>query len=148
MSRAVVPLPSTIDLENALEHFYSVANSEEFGMHTPDEFDLRYLGMLSVKQLKKYDDVSSWLETDPDEYKGQGLFDKLEGLRDFRGDEWAEMAAQWLIKGIPPIVIVTAPDENGMLYTVIGDGRGRVNFAHLMEKKVPAYEMIYKGDGS
>lgn len=47
---------------------------------------------------------------------------------------------QWKKTGIPPIVVVKTNQE-----TVIGDGRGRINFTHMMGMKVPTWMLKEKG---
>jgi len=115
------------DLYDAIEH----ADWEDQGW-TLEDFDIEYLGELTPEQLEEYDDLSSWVEVDEE--------DDLEG---FRGEEWLNRAKKWKESGIPPIVVISAPDE-GTLRTQIGDGRGRVNFAVAHEMSVPTYHMKWK----
>ena len=81
--------------------------------------------LLPLRDLYRYDDVSSWaewqrgelLELDPDE--------REEELKAFRGKNWAKLACTWRTPSdMPPIVIVTGPSFSG-----VGDGRGRVSYA-------------------
>lgn len=127
--------PSRDDLEAALEHFNGCDYTSR--QYKVSDFKLKYLGDLSVMQLGKYDDFSSWLDFEPGEYTD--LDNQMVELRGFRGDEWAKRAAGWLVTGIPPIVVVSTPEAD-----VIGDGRGRVNFAALFDKTVPTFIMTLK----
>jgi len=122
--------PSEEDLYDALEHASSVLNDDQ--PLRLDQFKLKFLGNLSIKQLSHYDDISSWLDLTSDD-KGD--------YTSFRGPEWSARAKTWASKGIPPVVIVST--ANG---TVVGDGRGRINYANMMGVKVPTWELSQVGE--
>lgn len=117
--------PSKRDLLDALDHASSVLNDDQ--PLSLDEFELNFIGLLSVGELKNYDDVDPWLDLSPDDKGDYGSF---------RGPEWEERSKTWAAQGIPPIVIVST--ANG---TVVGDGRGRINYANMMGMKVPTWEL-------
>lgn len=117
--------PSKRDLLDALDHASSVLNDDE--QLSLDQFELKFLGNLSVDQLKNYDDIDPWLDLSSDD-KGD--------YSSFRGSEWQQRSKSWQSQGIPPIVIVST--ANG---TVVGDGRGRINYANMMGMKVPTWEL-------
>lgn len=134
--------PSHADMMDAIEHADSMGDQG----WTVADFDLKFLGNLDVRDLGQYDDLSSWMDFKPGEFKGQPVEDRLEELRSFRGPQWFERAKHWVKDGIPPIIVITAPDsEEGQEMTQIGDGRGRTNFAAVMDMKLPVWEMTFKG---
>ena len=115
--------PSYSDLHNALEH----ADIYQEGF-TLDDFDLKYEGLKTVEDLYQFDDIDSWSEE----------FDDVEVFRD---SDFQSRARIWIKKGIvPPIVVITTPDNN----TQIGDGRGRVTIAKNFNLKVPVWHLVYK----
>jgi hypothetical protein len=120
--------PKKEDLLDAIEH----ANhyGEDWSLK---DFTLKFEGMYDIEDLYEFDDLSAWLETEEDDE---------ESLEDFRGEAWAMMAKRWG-KNIPPIVVITAPSE-GSLYTRIGDGRGRINYANVYGYKLPVWHLIWK----
>jgi hypothetical protein len=127
--KTLVKKPSHTDIRDALEHANAIFEDELEQLSFAD-FDLKYLGVLSVDQLRVYDDVDSWLDLNPgdeEEYSG------------FRGKEWQTRSKQWLETGIPPILVVRTSKG-----TVIGDGRGRINFANMMSMKLPVWELVEK----
>jgi hypothetical protein len=117
--------PSRRDLLDALDHASSVLNDDQ--PLSLDEFELNFIGLHTVDELKNYDDVDPWLDLSPDDKGDYGSF---------RGPEWEERSKTWATQGIPPIVIVST--ANG---TVVGDGRGRINYANMMGMKVPTWEL-------
>jgi hypothetical protein len=125
------------DLKDAVQH----ADIIDEGWIVPD-FDLRALGDRSVKQLQVMLDegMEGWLEVDPGD---------IEELDSFRGPAWHERAKTWLNEGIPPVIVVTAPDCNDGVasarknFTVLGDGRGRVNFAVAYRLKLPVVHAVF-----
>lgn len=129
------PVPSQKDLEDAISH------ADIYGDQgwTVSDFDLKFLGFLSLNDLRQYDDIDSWLDLLPEDNK--------EELDSFRGSQWAERAKKWLDEEkIPPVIIITAPIVSEYeLHTQIGDGRGRINLASLFNiDKIPTYHMIWK----
>jgi hypothetical protein len=129
------------DLLDAIEHAdFSLDQDWEL-----KDFKIRKLGMIPLKMLHRYDDMS-WLDLLPEDFEGMSTEERLKELEDFRGPKWAQMARKWLKEGIPPIVIISAPSvSENELYTQIGDGRGRVNFAHALGiKRIPVVHMIYR----
>jgi hypothetical protein len=140
MPRSKTRRPSDSDLEAAVEAANELSG-ESYRVH---DFRLAYLGEMTVEGLKAYDDVDSWLDYSYDDCdQGMSQAACIETMRGFRGGAWINRAKGWLKEGIPPIVVVTTPvtDEGGG--TMIGDGRGRVNFASLLGLTVPVWHMIY-----
>jgi tRNA nucleotidyltransferase/poly(A) polymerase len=127
--------PSHKDLMDALDHA-DTYKDEEFSLK---DFSLKFEGNLSPKELLKFDSLD-WMDLDP-----RATSHDPEELDNFRGKDWITRARTWEKTGIPPIVVITAPDlhENGKLFTQIGDGRGRVNFAALTGMKLPTWHLIY-----
>ena len=115
--------PSNRDIQDALEHAAGTFDTEL----NPSDFTLDFLGNLTVDQLRNYDDVNAWLDLSPDD---------RDDYSSFRGNEWQQRSQQWLKTGIPPIIVVSTSDG-----TVIGDGRGRVNFANMLGIKLPTWEL-------
>lgn len=129
--------PSARDLQDAIDHA-SDFSSEPLSL---EDFNLEFLGNLSVDDLRQYDDVNAWLDLQPDDFEGLSNEEKVAALGEFRGPKWGIMAAKWLKAGkIPPIVVITTPEM-----TQIGDGRGRVNVANVFGLKVPTWHLVYKG---
>lgn len=106
------------------------------------DFEVRYLGYLTVAELGSYDDLSSWMDVhSPDD------------LRDFRQGEMLYGPDE----NMPPVIVITAPDpeegethlrtgtSSGSCHTQIGDGRGRINWANAHGARLHAYQMIYRG---
>lgn len=133
------PSPKKQDILDAIEHAEGCVQ-EKF---SPNEFKLRYYGFLPPFFLRKYDDIDSWLEFDKED-KNLSTENKMELLRDFRGSKWAKMAYSWLENGIPPVILISIPMSEKELIPMVGDGRGRISFAVLFNKKVPVYHLIYK----
>jgi hypothetical protein len=111
------------DLEDALQH---VRDFDGDGLELAD-FEIVNLGEVPLDQIEEYDDFSSWVEVEPDDYASLSPAQRVEQLAEFRGDAWARRARRWLTEGIPPIVLVETPS-----FSAVGDGRGRVNFAFAM----------------
>jgi hypothetical protein len=129
--------PSQKDLLDAIDHASDFSN-EPLSL---EDFNLEFLGDLSVDDLRQYDDVDAWLDLRPDTFQGMSDEEKVAELGQFRGPKWGVMAAKWLKAGkIPPIVVITTPEM-----TQIGDGRGRVNVASGFGLKVPTWHLVYKG---
>lgn len=123
LTEAKIIKPSNKDIQDALEHAAGTFDTEL----NPSDFTLNFLGNLTVDQLRNYDDVGAWLDLSPDDQ---------DDYSSFRGNEWQQRSQQWLKTGIPPIIVVSTSDG-----TVIGDGRGRVNFAHMFSVKLPTWEL-------
>jgi len=100
---------------------------------TPDDFTLTFEGCLTVKDLEHYESLD-WLDE----------LDTADELPRFRGEAWAMMARRWTTEGIPPILLITTPDEDGIPSTQVGDGRGRTLFAALMKMRLPVWHMRLK----
>lgn len=125
------PPPTQKDLVEAISH----ADVYREGW-TLSDFRVEYRGVFHGEDLDQYDDLSGWLDLDS--------LDDEEDLIGFRGEAWAKRAKKWG-KNIPPIVVITAPDEDegGRLHTQIGDGRGRVNYSVYSGIPLHVYEMTY-----
>ena len=121
------PKPSKRDLIDALEMAKESYYEDGLEDKTLKDFELEYLGLLSVDELSNYGDLSSWMEDIEDE----------DDMRRFRGDEWFERIDGFYNKNgyVPPIVIV-----EGDNFVDIGDGRGRVTYANW--KGIPLH--VYK----
>lgn len=133
--------PSSRDIADAIQHADSYGTAD----WDSSDFSLNFLGNLTASEVGQYDDLSSWMELRSKDFEGLSLKEKMQLLADFRGKKWAERASTWLKDGIPPIVIITYPDEDsGQPNTVIGDGRGRVNFASAFNIRVPTWELTHK----
>jgi len=138
--KAPIPRPSTSDVLDAFDHAGDVAGREL----KPGDFRWKYLGKLNIEQLSAYDDFGSWLDIDPKEAAAMTPWERIHELEHFRGIPWATRASAWGARGIPPIVIVSVPDEDGRVATMIADGRGRTNFVALTGKSVHAWHAIHR----
>jgi hypothetical protein len=119
-----VPQPDPVHMRDAIQH----ADWSDAGW-TETDFTLRYLGLLSADDIEEFDDFSSWVDVEnPADLEG------------FRGGSFAKASRN---AQMPPIIIITAPDE-GECHTQIGDGRGRVNWAVAHNAKLHAWHMIHK----
>lgn len=127
------------DMLDAIEH------ADLYGQGwTLDDFIVSPLGEMPIDRIRGFDDFSSWVDVDPSDYEGLSVEERVEKLAEFRGPEWARRAAKWLTEGVPPIVVIDAPDEDG-LHEQIGDGRGRINFALAMGlESLPVVRMTWK----
>ena len=134
------PRASEQDMLDAIEH------ADVYGDQgwTLDDFTITSLGAVPMDRIRSFDDFSSWVDVDPSDYEGLSVEDRVEKLAEFRGPEWAQRAEKWLTEGVPPIVVIDAPDEDGM-HEQIGDGRGRINFALAMGlESLPVVRMTWK----
>ena len=123
LCEAKPPEPTSRDLLDAIDH----ADHWQLGWQLSD-FELRYLGYLSVDEIGEYDDLGSWPDVEtPDD------------LQSFRGGKFVN--APHLIAS--PIIIITAPDE-GECHTQVGDGRGRVNYAIAHGIRLHTWHLIHK----
>jgi len=116
------------DLSDAVEHTSQMA--EDYGSWPGERpIVLRYLGRLTVEQIRKKangDDFSSWMELDPGDDDRVG----------YRGEAWLQMMHDLASRNaIPPIILTTIPNYG----TIVGDGRGRVNFANATNMRLPVY---------
>ena len=138
--KANEPYVKRQDLLDAIDH----ASEGEFDW-TINDFDIKYLGMLSAEDLYYYDSLD-WKDFEEEELVGLSKEEIHDELAGFRGEDWADMAMDWLDSGIPPIVVIEAPDpQEGDMNVRIGDGRGRTNFALALDMKLPVYYMEYMG---
>jgi hypothetical protein len=131
--------PSRRHMLDAIEHA-DVYGDRKWKL---SDFKIEYLGFLDMDELSQYDDFSSWVEvTDPAD------------LSDFRQGDFHYPAGERM----PPVIIITAPDpeedssahlstgkQSGSCMTQVGDGRGRINYAHAHNERLHAYHMIFKG---
>lgn len=129
--------PSDKDLMDAIQHA-SIENDESWNIK---DFDLRFEGNLTARQLQEFDSLD-WMDIDP-----RAKDHSQDSLDDFRGKGWIERARKWQTEGIPPIVVITAPSpyQENHMETQIGDGRGRVNFATMTGMKIPVWHLVFKG---
>jgi len=130
--------PSHQDLVDAIEHADEIWGQDGWIL---EDFDLEDLGDIPLEDVYQYDDVVGWLELSPEDFEGMTDQEKIQELSGFRGKAWANRAIGWLTNGIPPIIIVE--DDRGS--TVLGDGRGRFNFAVAMNiPKIHAFKLSLK----
>lgn len=125
----------------------AIAHADTYGEGwTLGDFSITPLGDVSLEHIKALDDISAWVDVDPNDFAGLSVEDRLEQLVEFRGRKWVERAATWLTEGVPPIVVINAPEkESGGMHEQIGDGRGRINFALAMGwESLPAVHMQWK----
>jgi hypothetical protein len=145
-----MPNQIDIDLYEQRDLLDAIQHADIYGDHgwTLEDFEIKDLGEIPISKLHEYDDLSSWVDIEEGEYDELSTDERLDRLNEFRGESWANKARLWLDNGIPPIVVISAPmvsEHEFYLYTQIGDGRGRVNFAHAMGiKTIPAVHMIYR----
>lgn len=123
--------PSKKDIIDAIEHASEIFDikKEKF-----QNAKIKFIGNLSVKEIGQYDDLSSWLELSPDDY---------DDYESYRGKDWEQKSKQWNTEGIPPVVVVTTPQGS-----IVGDGRGRINFANMRNFKIPTWELIVENNSS
>jgi hypothetical protein len=88
--------------------------------------------ILTLSEVLKYDDYSSWGEFKKGELKDLSDKELLKVLTSYRGKNWAEKALNWIKEEtFSPIIVFSK-------LGIIGDGRGRVNIAVGMNwKKIP-----------
>lgn len=122
VSESSPPKPLFRDLQDALEH---ASNSND--TLVMDDFTVSYIGYLTVDELHQYDDIDAWLEVDT-----------LDDLEDFRNGFFSDMK-----KHVAPIVVIKYPDED-TCREEIGDGRGRINYAHVTGIKLHTYVMVHR----
>lgn len=138
MKRMRVVAQHPTDIRDAIQ----VAEALGETQLNPADFDIEYLGMLTADEFREYDDIDAWMDIEP------GVLNTNEVdtiLNEFRGYEWAGRSLEWVFENkIPPVIVVTAPDKDGRLFTVIGDGRGRVNLANGFDMAIPAYHLVHK----
>ena len=121
------PKPSNDDIYDAIETA-TETYPEEFGEDVSrSDFELNYLGKLSVDDLRQYDDIDSWMEDVEDE----------DELKSFRGEKWKKLSDTWG-DNPPPIIVVT-----GERFSLVGDGRGRVTYASYKHIPLETWELRY-----
>lgn len=118
------------DIEDALDHASDYIVADELYSKIPVEwFDIEKIEKFPINELNQFDSFD-WLETEQNEYLKLSRYELERELVNLRGRH----AKDWVKNGIPAIVIVDTPVWSG-----IGDGRGRCNFAVGMGyKTVPA----------
>jgi hypothetical protein len=136
------PRASEQDMLDAIQH------ADLYGDQgwTLDDFNILPMGEVPLSRVRGYEDWGGWIDVDPEDFAGMSTEERLAELSSFRGPKWAARAAEWLTKGIPPIVVIDAPIvDEAHLHRQIGDGRGRVNFALAMGlKTIPVVIMKWK----
>ena len=143
LAAAVPPRASERDMLDAIQH------ADVYGDQgwTLDDFTITPLGEVSMDRISEFDDFSSWVDVDPSDYEGLSVEERIEKLSEFRGPKWSARAERWLKEGVPPIVVIDAPDSEGGLHEQIGDGRGRINFALAMGlESLPVVTMTWNKD--
>lgn len=120
--------PSIEDINDAIEHVKDAYSEEIDEAASIEDFEMKYLGKLSVKEIGQYDDLSSWMERIEDE----------DELRSFRGERWKRLTDVWG-NNPPPVIVVS-----GETFTTIGDGRGRVTYAAYKNIPLDVWELTYK----
>jgi hypothetical protein len=120
--------PSIEDINDAIEHVKDAYSEEIAEAASIEDFKMKYLGKLSVKEIGSYDDLSSWMERIEDE----------DELRSFRGERWKRLTDVWG-NNPPPVIVVS-----GETFTTIGDGRGRVTYAAYKNIPLDVWELTYK----
>lgn len=112
------------DLEESIDHlsdFVRLKNGQDVtDFLSKDSFDLEFIENFETEDLYRYDDISSWLEVEPNEIKNMSKNDRIIFLKQLRGS----YAKNWINDGIPAIILIDLPE-----FKAIGDGRGRTNFA-------------------
>lgn len=114
------------DVSHALEHFFG-ATSRDVDPRVP--FEETRAEMPLKKILDDWDDYAGWGEFDPGELSGAPPDEVRAELGSYRGSTWSHRAMTWLKDGVPAVVLVEGKDENGKTMRLLGDGRGRANFA-------------------
>ena len=121
------PKPSNDDIYDAIDTAME-SYPEEFGENTSrSDFELSYLGKLSVDDLRNYDDIDAWTENVEDE----------DELKSFRGERWKKLSDEWG-DNPPPMIVVT-----GERFSLVGDGRGRVTYASNKHIPLETWELRY-----
>ncbi len=120
VSRYLVALQRTKDIEDAVDHYWQSYVDEDGTLC----FEAQAKKM-TIEAILQWDDYSSWGEFKEGELVGLPLDEARDELASFRGNAWADRALGWLKqKKVPPIILV-----DGRAGQLIGDGRGRTNFA-------------------
>ena len=121
------PKPKQEDMRDALE-MVREGYPEEMENKELEDFDLEYIGKLSVDEIGQYADLSAWME-EFDE-------DDIEAMKKFRGEKWYKRMEDFVANNtMPPIIVV-----EGDSFVDVGDGRGRVTYANW--KGIPLH--VYK----
>lgn len=139
MKRIRVIAQHPTDIQEAIDFIEAFTGKQ----YKKSDFYTEYLGKLKTNDFYAYDDyLSDWLRIDQGELNTPGG-DVI--LNEYRGYNWANKAIRWIENDdIPPVIIVSAPDEEGKWYTAVGDGRGRINLANGLDIAIPAYHLVYK----
>ena len=124
------------DIQDALEHASSFVTKLDGGILPSWWFDITEIPKFPINELYEYEDINNWLETE----RGELVNVSNNDVRDYLGKLRGSHAKKWPKEKFSPIIIVDTP-----IFTCIGDGRGRVNFAIGMNYKyIPALMLKLK----
>lgn len=127
------PMTRTHDINEAVDSYWASYMTEPDGTLCFTASERR----MTLSELSRWDDFSSWVEFDRGELVGASHEDAHATLAPYRGPAWATRALRWVQHPdkIPPIVLV-----DGSAGRCVGDGRGRINVATAFN--IPALEAI------
>lgn len=119
------------DLLDALDHISDLID-RKLNINNLSISDIQFI---LTKDLKDYDDLSSWVEIQEAELRYSTEEERNNEILSFRGKDFLRRALVWINSCmINPIIIVQTNE-----FSCIADGRGRVNIAVGMGwEKVPA----------
>jgi len=108
----------TQDIEDALYYAMELTGEDLICCDSSEHF-------MTLSEIAAYDDPSGWLEFDQNELVGADMEQIWEAAASFRGEDWADLAVQWVATGNwPPVVVI-----EGERISALGDGRGRFSLA-------------------
>lgn len=124
------PEPTREDIADAIQAAQGYDDRD--GIYWDDKRGVKYLGEFKTKDLlkKTNDDYSGWLDLEPGD---EPLYRSVEWTRRMR-----QMAES---NKIPPVILVDIPKYG----IIVGDGRGRINYANATGAKLHAYLIHMKG---